>query len=162
MRYASNASFLFALLLVGASSSGLAQTEGVGDLDGVWEGSLSYEMSSSGPTEQTRYVRLTVKNEKVDAYETRSSDGTRWFDQEAGLKRFRFTREEATISGVSLKTGRDNDGLWVEHQSMVLSKKNADTMNVYLLRVVNNVDLPRDHKDSLWSYLLVGELRRGS
>jgi hypothetical protein len=132
-------------------------------LDGVWEGPLEYAMRSP-PVEGTpaTYMQVVIVGNRVRTLATRDSAADPWFRHAPLVRRLRFTKRPGTIAGTFVSNGRDEDGRWVEHQSLVLTMRDADRLLVYLLRVVNNVDLPRDDKNSNWSFLRVGTLERAN
>ena len=73
---------------------------------------------------------------------------------------FRFIRLNTNAIAVSLGTGQDEDGTWVETWSFAMTLKDPDHMVVHWTRLVNNVDMPRDKKGSKFSSVGMGELVR--
>jgi hypothetical protein len=61
---------------------------------------------------------------------------------------------------VSLDTGNDEDGTWVETWSFVMTLKDEDHMLVQWTRVVNNLDMPPDKRGSKFFIVGLGELAR--
>jgi hypothetical protein len=136
---------------------------GLEQLEGTWEGSLSYAMRTPTPeasSDSTAYdVRLRITRSTLVQFEVRAKGDVEWSPRPRLLRRLRFRKQPAMLEGTYLLSGRDEDGVWVEHQSLVLTVRDADTLLLHNLRVVNNVNLPRDHKNSAWSVLLVGALK---
>jgi hypothetical protein len=73
---------------------------------------------------------------------------------------FRFSRLSTNAVAVSIATGEDEDGTWVETWSFVMTLKDPNHMMVHWTRVVNNLDLPAEKKGSKFSSVGMGELVR--
>jgi hypothetical protein len=95
------------------------------------------------------FVRQTVRSKKGE--ETKS-------DINPG--QFRLFKLGTNAVGISLGTGRDEDGTWVETWSFAMTLKDPDHMIVHWTRVVNNIDMPVTKKGSKFSSVGMGELVR--
>lgn len=146
--------------LVLATGSAQSKDVAVTDMTGEWEGPVSYALRQPGQPLGTAFMLRLKITDKPVGYATQLEGESVWHPQPGILKRFKFQSRVATIAGSFLESGRDQDGLWVEFQSLVLTVKNADTLSLYQLRVVNNTELPRNDGDSTWAVLYVGELHR--
>lgn len=131
-------------------------------MDGMWEGALTYVMQSPVPdTEAKPYeVRLTIRGNRPVSWEWRPGVDREWRSRKH-FQYFRYRDKPGLLGGEFLHSGHDEDGLWSEHQSLILSRKNAETLVAYWVRVVNNVELPREDPDATWSWCLTGDLHRG-
>ena len=94
-------------------------------------------------------VQQVIRSKKGE--ETRS---------EVNAGKFRFTRLATNAVAVSLDSGNDDDGVWVETWSFVMTLKDPDHMIVHWTRLVNNLDMPKDNKGSKFSSVGMGELVR--
>ncbi|MFZ5863232.1 MAG: hypothetical protein ACOYXR_10385 [Nitrospirota bacterium] len=131
------------------------------DIDGTWEGALSAVLRPDTVHEDSSHAewRVAINGEPVALY-TKDLKTNQWRDRSDSLRTFRFQKDHATIVGSFLQNGRDQDGPWVEYQSLILTRKDRNTLLVYHLRVVNNVAQSLENPQSKWGYLLVGELKK--
>jgi hypothetical protein len=74
--------------------------------------------------------------------------------------KFQFIRLATNAIAISLNSGLDEDGTWVETWSFAMTLTDPDHMLVHWTRIVNNVDLPRHEKGSKFSSVGMGELLR--
>jgi len=74
--------------------------------------------------------------------------------------RFQFMRLATNAIAISLNSGDDEDGTWVETWSFVMTLKDPDHMIVHWTRVVNNIDMPKNMSGSKFSSVGMGELVR--
>ncbi len=75
-------------------------------------------------------------------------------------REFQFVRLATNAIAVSLKTGEDEDGTWVETWSFAMTLTDPDHMAVHWTRIVNNIDMPKDKKGSKFSSVGMGTLMR--
>lgn len=136
----------------------------LGKLDGTWEGPLyTFErnVATSSPMhmrDKPREVRLVIRGIPVEV-RTKTSEGE-WRPPTVGFfEGFRYERSAETIVGSFLRSGRNPDQ-WVEHQSLYITRKDANTLIVYWVRAVNNVEAPLSDPQSKWGRVGVGELRK--
>ncbi|MGZ5106019.1 MAG: hypothetical protein ACXWHB_15935 [Usitatibacter sp.] len=61
---------------------------------------------------------------------------------------------------MSMDSGKDEDGTWVETWTFAMSLTDPDHMLVHWTRIVNNLDLPRAKKGSKFSSVGMGEFAR--
>ncbi len=61
---------------------------------------------------------------------------------------------------MSIDTGKDEDGLWVETWVFAMTLTDPDHMLVHWTRVVNNTDMPKGQKGSKFSSTGMGEFAR--
>lgn len=76
--------------------------------------------------------------------------------------KFRFGYLATNAIAITLDTGDDEDGTWVETWSFVMTLTDPDHMTVHWTRMVNNIDMPKDKKGSKFSIVSMGELVRES
>lgn len=76
--------------------------------------------------------------------------------------RFKFARLTTNAIAVSIDSGKDEDGTWVETWSFAMTLSDPDHMIVHWTRIVNNIDIPLKKKGSKFSSVGMGELTRKS
>ena len=74
--------------------------------------------------------------------------------------KFILTRLATNAVAISINTGKDEDGTWVETWSFVMTLTDPDRVLVHWTRVVNNLDMPRAKKGSKFSTVGMGEFVR--
>jgi len=74
--------------------------------------------------------------------------------------KFTFVRVSTNAVAMSIDTGKDEDGLWVETWVFAMSLIDLDHMLVHWTRVVNNTDMPKGQKGSKFSSAGMGEFAR--
>jgi len=74
--------------------------------------------------------------------------------------KFQFMQLATNAVAISLNSGNDEDGTWVETWSFVMTLKDPEHMIVHWTRVVNNIDMPRNMTGSKFSSVGMGELVR--
>lgn len=74
--------------------------------------------------------------------------------------KFQFVRLATNAIAISLETGHDEDGTWVETWSFAMTLTDPDHMTVHWTRIVNNIDMPKSEKGSKFSSVGMGKLVR--
>ncbi|MGZ5038340.1 MAG: hypothetical protein ACXWG1_08860 [Usitatibacter sp.] len=74
--------------------------------------------------------------------------------------KFALARLSTNAVAVSMDSGKDEDGTWVETWTFAMSLTDPDHMLVHWTRIVNNLDLPRAKKGSKFSSVGMGEFAR--
>jgi hypothetical protein len=74
--------------------------------------------------------------------------------------KFQFVRLATNAVAISLDSGNDEDGTWVETWSFAMTLKDPDHMIVHWTRIVNNIDMPLEKKGSKFSSVGMGEFVR--
>jgi len=74
--------------------------------------------------------------------------------------KFTFVRVSTNAIAMSINTGKDEDGLWVETWAFAMTLRDPDHMLVHWTRVVNNTDMPKEQKGSKFSSTGMGEFAR--
>jgi hypothetical protein len=76
--------------------------------------------------------------------------------------RFKFVRSATNAIAISIESGIDEDGTWVETWSFAMTLSDPNHMIVHWTRIVNNIDMPVEKKGSKFSSVGMGELTRES
>jgi len=116
---------------------------------GLWPGDecdigLVFEIKGS-----VVQVQQTVRSKKGEETKSNINPG-----------RFRLFKLATNAVAISLGTGKDEDGTWVETWSFAMTLKDSNHMIVHWTRIVNNVDMPIGKKGSKFSSVGMGELAR--
>ncbi len=107
-------------------------------------------------------LRLDIADKVLRIRETTRSRKGQETPSDLDPAKFRFAVLGTNAVAVSMDSGSDEDGTWVETWSFVMTLKDPDHMIVHWNRVVNNVDLPASAKGSKFSIVGMGELSRAS
>jgi len=125
-----------------------------GTLDGTWEGDLQYqEMTGTGPKSSWRRIVIDGATAKVFI----KTDGK---DREVKPTAFRVQRHLANAVIVSIDSALDDEGLWIETWSYVVTLKDRSTLITRFTRIVNNANLPLSVAHSKFAVTASGELHR--
>lgn len=154
-------------VLVMTIATPLAQlaSDDLKSFDGTWEGQLHvYRLSvTDGASQlvgQSEEVRLQIR--RVPFELKKKNARGEWEDQNSStlFSFFKFEAAAGTLLGRFLRSGADQDGRWVEHQTFYITRKDRSTVVVYWLRAVNNLDLGLTNPDSKFGFLRAGELSK--
>jgi hypothetical protein len=79
---------------------------------------------------------------------------------EVNKGKFQFDRLASNAVAISMDSGEDDDGTWVETWSFAMTLRDPDHMVIHWTRIVNNLDMPKEKKGSKFSSVGLGELVR--
>lgn len=130
--------------------------------DGKWGGTVRclYDPGMWPDDECDIGVDLKIDGDSFLAEQTIRNKKTGESKKYKVKAKFQFVRLATNAVAVSLKSGNDEDGTWVETTSVVMTLKDPDHMIVHWTRVVNNIDMPKDMHGSKFSSVGMGELVR--
>lgn len=122
---------------------------------GVWEGTLDGHdgLNLVAGDGFKRSFRIAVTPRQVRVFQQLNGE---WSEMKSGAFGLSSWGPQAVIS--SLTSARDNDGTWVEGSSFTLVHHSAESLIVYWLRTVNNLDLPADNPDFHFAWEFSGEM----
>jgi len=130
-------------------------TPNLGSLDGTWEGELTYqEKDNEGKAKQTS-MRVVINGTDGKVFLT--SGGK---NDEVKPNAFRVHRHLTNAVVLAIDSALDDEGLWVETWSIVVTLKDRDTLMTTYSRTVNNANLPLSVKHSKFSSVATGEMKR--
>ena len=130
--------------------------------DGVWTGTVKclHDPGIWPEDECDIGLRLAIADKIIRVRETTRSRNGKETPSDLDPAKFRFAALGTNAVAISMDTGADEDGTWVETWSFVMTLKDPDHMIVHWNRVVNNVDVPASSKGSKFSIAGMGELAR--
>jgi hypothetical protein len=129
-----------------------------GDLDGTWEGTLSFVPGLGWWFKQGDSARET----KVII----RGNTARLFQQEGGTfverkpERLKIERLMTNAIIFAIDSGRDKDGTWVQNTVYAVTQKDHDALIVNVYTMANNLNKPPSAAFSKWSAAATGELKR--
>lgn len=128
--------------------------------EGTWEGVLErsrvpdqYRVESS--LNPHFAVRIVVHDGKAHVFYNKNDA---WLEVKAGS--FALLQRSTNAVLVSITSGVDTDGTWVESWVFTLAPLAPDELRGYFQRLVNNADMERSKKDAVWGAFASGELKR--
>lgn len=132
--------------------------------DGTWNGTVKclYDPGLWPGDECDIGLILEIKGSDFHAQQVVRSKAGEVTKSDVNPGQFSFARLATNAVAVSLESGHDEEGTWVETWNFVMTLKDPDHMIVHWTRVVNNVDLPPDRKGSKFSSVGMGELTRAA
>lgn len=128
---------------------------------GVWVGTAS--ISAFDGTKQmdgfpkTMQIKLDVSEKESTMY-MRTSESEPW--QPILLSIYTFSGSSSMVSGTYIRSGKDAEGIWNEHQDIVLSRLDQDSAYLYLSRAVNNTQMKPYAPQSKFATFSIGKLVR--
>lgn len=134
-----------------------AEAQDLGPANGTWEGSLTPIM---GPglfaSDKPLPIRMIVRDDGAQVFTGQN------FNDEVKPGRFKIERVATNMVVFATDSGMDNDGVWVETWTFVITQKDRNILITNFYRVVNNTDLPLSSDNSKFSLAKTGELKRVS
>ncbi|MBR1201042.1 hypothetical protein JQ574_34110 [Bradyrhizobium sp. AUGA SZCCT0158] len=127
--------------------------------EGTWEGELQYQKGGGlyNPDWPPDVWRLTIKDNAARVFIKR--DAAEDF-KESKPGKYKMEIYMTNVLIFAITSGGDEDGVWVETQTFVLTQKGPDTLGAILAGAVNNTEQPLDRETSKFFYLGTGELLR--
>jgi hypothetical protein len=162
------------LLMVGATSIVLAEEQvnkpatidllklRAATYDGTWSGTLKclYDPGLWPDDECDIGLVLKIEGSHFSVQQViRSKKGVET-KSDINPDQFRVAYLSTNAIAVSMDTGNDEDGTWVETWSFIMTLNDPDHMTIHWTRVVNNLDMPKGQKGSKFSIVGMGELVR--
>lgn len=146
-----------ATILSARSAAAQEYVTSVGILDGTWEGNLDPVSAAGLSPTRLRGVRLVISGQSVRVFIP--NDGS---PREIKPGTFTIQRDgtNAVITSIEADPGRPRNEGWVETWCFVITLRDADTLIVNFVRVVNNNDAPADQTSARFSQIASGDLRR--
>jgi len=132
--------------------------------DGTWSGTIKCLYDPGLWPEDECDIGLTfeIQDDTLSVQQVVRSKTGEETKSEINPGKFQFGRLATNAIAVSLGTGDDEDGTWVETWSFAMTLTDPDHMTVHWTRIVNNIDMPKDQKGSKFSSVGMGELVRKS
>jgi hypothetical protein len=126
---------------------------------GTWEGELQYQKGVGlyNPDWPPDVWRLIVNDNEARVFYKR--DAAEDF-KESKPGKYKMETYMTNVLIFAFGSGGDDDGVWVETQSFVLTQKDPDTLGAVLAGAVNNTNLPLDRETSKFLYVGTGDFYR--
>jgi hypothetical protein len=128
-------------------------------LYGRWEGDIEYQYFESAVFNKkyTKPFGIEIAPTTITFYN--KDDAGKWIKiGEKFTNSFKYELEKNTIAGYFFESGGDEDGIWVESQTMYITFKDSHTILLYSTRSVSNTD--DSAADAKWMQMGVGELQK--
>lgn len=130
--------------------------------DGTWKGKVNclHDPGIWPEDECAAQFTLVIRGPSIDVEQViRSKKGTETTSK-INPGRFKFVRVSSNAVALSIESGADEDGTWVETWSFVMTLEDPEHMLVHWTRVVNNLDIPKGKTGSKFSSVGMGEFSR--
>jgi hypothetical protein len=135
-----------------------AAAQDLGTLDGTWQGDLAVIRTPTTVGPGRPYtVRIVITGATAHVFARDTSGGP---FQEVKPGAFRVGRLGPSAIILSMDSGQDDEGTWIETWTFVVTLKAPNALITNLYRVVNNVDLPLSIDHSKFTEAEAGELAR--
>ena len=130
--------------------------------DGTWSGTIKclYDPGLWPDDECDIGIRFDIAGNSISVQQgvrTKNGEST---SSTINDGRFALVRLATNAVAISIDSGNDEDGTWVETWSFAMTLKDPDHMIVHWTRIVNNLDMPLAKKGSKFSTAGMGELVR--
>ena len=130
-------------------------------LYGEWEGKVNYEYFENVTSTKKYSKALKIELNPTEIYFYYKDEKGEWVRLgNRYLNSFKFFFEKNTVSGYFLKSGQDEDGIWVESQTFFLTLKDENNILIYSMRSVNNTSIKDSVPGTKWNETGVGELKK--
>jgi hypothetical protein len=130
-------------------------------LYGRWEGNIDYQYFENAAIKHkyTRPFRIEITPNSIEFFN--KNDAGEWIKTKPSyVNSFKFKMDKDTLSGYFFNSGNDEDGLWVESQSMYITLKDDHTILIYSIRSVNNTGIKDATSGTKWMEMGAGELAK--
>jgi predicted 3-demethylubiquinone-9 3-methyltransferase (glyoxalase superfamily) len=160
--------FVFAAC-VGAGCNASAQSQGDPALDlrqasydGKWSGTVNCLHDPGLWPEDECAVRfiLDIQGNRIKIDQVIRSKKGKETKSAIDTEKFVVARFATNAVAISMDSGKDEDGTWVETWSFAMTLTDQDHMLVHWTRIVNNIDMPLAKKGSKFSSVGMGEFAR--
>lgn len=128
--------------------------------DGTWSGVVKclYDPGIWPDDECDVSFTFTIQGQDLRITQVIRSKKGEETKSEINPQKFRFLKLSTNAVAVSMDSGNDEDGSWVETWSFVMTLADPTHMIAHWTRVVNNVDMPIEKKGSKFSSVGMGLL----
>ena len=133
----------------------------IASLYGRWEGDMNYQYFENATLNKNYSYPFAIEVTPTNFEIYNKNQAGEWVKMRRSyINSFKFDGNKDTIVGHFLKSGTDEDGLWVESQTLYITLKDENSVLLYSMRAVNNTG----GKDSLpgtkWLQTGSGELKK--
>jgi hypothetical protein len=133
----------------------------IAHLYGQWEGPIEYQYFENA-TFNKKYsqpFKIEIMPNSIEFYN--KNDTGEWVKvRKEFINHFKFSVQKNTLVGHFLNSGEDEDGVWVESQTMYITLKDEKSILIYSIRSVNNTGVTDSIPNLKWNEIGVGELKK--
>jgi hypothetical protein len=133
----------------------------IASLYGRWEGEMEYQYFENIALKE-KYVRafaVEVTPTTIEIYN--KNEAGEWVkSRRSYINSFKLETDKDTISGHFFNSGTDEDGLWVESQTLYITLKDDHSILLYSMRAVNNTGVKDSVPGTKWLQMGAGELQK--
>ncbi|RYY02216.1 MAG: hypothetical protein EOO53_14370 [Gammaproteobacteria bacterium] len=135
----------------------------IAPLYGQWEGTIDYEYfeNTTSKKKYSQPFKIEV-NPTALTFFNKNETGEWIKANKSFTDHFNFSLQKNTIVGHFLNSGSDEDGIWVESQTIYITLKDENSILVYSIRSVNNTSVKDSVPGTKWNQTGVGELKKNA
>jgi len=144
-----------------APDKATSETSLIASLYGRWEGEMEYQYfeNTTFKEKYTRPFAIEVTPANIEIY-NKDAAGTWVKLRRSYINGFKLETDKNTISGHFFNSGTDEDGLWVESQTLYITLKDDQNILLYSMRAVNNTAVKDSVHGTKWMQMGAGELQK--
>ena len=144
-----------------APDKATSETSLIATLYGRWEGEMEYQYFENAifNKKYSHPFALEVTPTNIEIYNKNKAG--EWVKlRRSYVNSFKLATDKDTISGHFFNSGTDEDGLWVESQTLYITLKDDNSILLYSMRAVNNTAIKESIPGSKWMQVGTGELQK--
>ncbi len=133
----------------------------IASLYGRWEGEMEYQYFENATFNKkyTHPFAVEVTPTSIEIYN--KNEAGEWVKiRSSYINGFKLETDKDTISEHFFNSGTDEDGVWVESQTLYITVKNDRNILIYSMRAVNNTGLKDSVPGTKWMQMGTGELKK--
>lgn len=133
----------------------------IASLYGRWEGEMEYQYfeNTTFKEKYTKPFAIELTPTNIDIY-NKNQAGEWVKGRRSYINGFKLETDKDTISGHFFNSGTDEDGLWVESQTLYITLKDENSLLLYSMRAVNNTAVKGSVPGTKWLQMGAGELKK--
>lgn|GEM_PF-2935917 len=135
----------------------------ISSLYGRWEGKIEYEYFENATLKEksSRPFAIEIAPTSIEFYD-KDKTGAWVKVRRSYVNSFKFEADKNTISGHFFHSGTDEDGLWVESQTLYITLKDDNSLLLYSIRAVNNTGVNNSIPGTKWMQIGAGEFQKNN
>lgn len=138
-----------------------SETSLIASLYGRWEGEIEYQYfeNTTFNKKYTLPFAIEVTPTNIEIY-NKNQAGEWVKNRRSYINSFKLETNKDTISGYFFNSGTDEDGIWVESQTLYITLKDDHSILLYSMRAVNNTSVKDSVAGTKWMQMGAGELQK--
>lgn len=144
-----------------APDKATSETSLIAALYGRWEGEMEYQYFENATFNKkyTHPFAVEVTPTSIEIYN--KNEAGEWIKlRRSYINGFKLETNKDTISGHFFNSGTDEDGVWVESQTLYITAKDDRSILIYSMRAVNNTGVKDSAPGTKWMQMGAGELQK--